>query len=161
MKEADGRFARAGEQTLHYRIDGDGPWLTMAHSLAASSAMWQPQLAALTPHYEVLRIDTRGHGRSGIPQADSQVDCTLEDLADDVHGLFRELGIAQSHWVGISPGGMVGQSFALKYPGVLTSLVLADTMARAAPGAAAVWAQRIAAARANGMRRLVEGTLAR
>ena len=149
--------ARIGDHDIHYQIDGEGPWLTLAHALAASSAMWEPQMSALARHFKVLRVDARGHGGSSVPQGP----CTLEDLADDARGLFRLLGIERSHWLGISLGGMIGQTFALKYPGVLTRLVLADTTARAASNAQSVWGDRIALARAQGMRGLVEGTLAR
>ncbi len=149
--------ARIGDHDIHYQIDGEGPWLTLSHSLAASNAMWDAQLPALTRHFRVLRIDTRGHGRSSAPPGPY----SLEGLADDVHGLFRELGVDRSHWLGMSLGGMIGQTFALKYPGVLTSLVLADTTARGAPNAATMWAERSALARSQGMRGLTESTLAR
>lgn len=149
--------ARIGENDLHYQIDGEGPWLTLSHSLAASNAMWEAQLPALTPHFKVLRIDTRGHGRSSAPPGPY----TLDGLADDIHGLFRELGVARSHWLGLSLGGMIGQTFALRYPGVLSSLVLADTTARGAPNAAAMWSERMALARSQGMHALTAVTLSR
>ncbi len=70
-----------------------------------------------------------GHGQSSAPPGPY----TLEQLADDVHGLFAALGIARTHWVGLSMGGMIGETFALKYPGVFQSLVLADTTSRRTP----------------------------
>lgn len=149
--------ARIGDHDIHYQVDGDGPWLTLSHSLAVGSDMWAPQLAALTPHFRVLRIDARGHGGSSAPTGP----CTLEDLADDVRALYRLLGVEDSHWLGLSMGAMIGQTFALKYPGVLTRLVLADSTARAAPNAQAMWGERIALARARGMHGLVDMTLAR
>ena len=149
--------ARIGDHDLHYQIDGEGPWLTLSHSLAVGSAMWEPQMKALTPHFKVLRVDARGHGGSSAPAGP----CTLEDLADDVRSLYRVLGIEHSHWLGLSMGGMIGQTFALKYPGVLTRLVLADATARAAANAPAMWGERIALARAKGVRGLVDVTLAR
>ena len=149
--------ARIGDHDIHYQIDGEGPWLTLSHSLAVGSAMWEPQMKALTPHFKILRVDARGHGGSSAPAGP----CTMDDLAGDVHSLYRVLGIEHSHWLGLSLGGMIGQTFALKYPGVLTRLVLADTTARAAPNAQAMWGERIALARAQGMHGLVDVTLAR
>ena len=58
-------------------------------------------------------------------------------------------------------GGMIGQTFALKYPGVFQSMVLADTTSRRPPDAAKMWSERIQNAQAKGMGALVEGTLAR
>jgi 3-oxoadipate enol-lactonase len=118
--------------------------------------MWDPQMPVLGK-FKVLRFDTRGHGESGAPAGEY----TLEQLADDVKGLFDALGIRQTHWAGLSMGGMIGQAFALRYPGVFQSMVLADTTSRRPPEAAKMWGDRIETARTKGMEALVESTLAR
>ncbi len=144
---------------IHYEIAGNpqGPWLTMSHSLACNLHMWDDQMQALSATYNVLRFDTRGHGQSSAPGGDY----TLEHMADDVKDLFDALGITRTHWVGLSMGGMIGQTFALKYPGVFQSLVLADTTSRRPPNAAQMWGDRMAAARAGGMPAVLDSTLAR
>jgi len=142
---------------LHYTIEGEGPWLVMSHSLACNSHMWDPQVPMLTKRFKVLRFDTRGHGQSDAPKGAY----TLEQLADDAKGLLDGLGIRSAHWAGLSMGGMIGQTFALKYPGVLTSLVLADTSSRIPAEAAPMWADRIRIAESKGMEPLVQPTLER
>lgn len=142
---------------INYEIEGEGPWVTMSHSLACNLSMWGPQMPVLTRKYKVLRYDTRGHGQSGAPAGEY----TLEQLADDVKGLLDALKIRQTHWVGLSMGGMIGQAFALKYPGVFSSMVLADTTSRRPPDAAKMWTERIQNAQQKGMGALVEGTLGR
>ena len=142
---------------INYEIEGNGPWLTMSHSLACNLHMWDPQMPVLTKQFKVLRFDTRGHGKSSAPAAEY----TLDQLADDVKGLFDALGIKHTHWVGLSMGGMIGQALALKHPGVFQSMVLADTASRRPPEAAKMWGDRIKIAREQGMEALVESTLAR
>ncbi len=142
---------------LHYTVEGEGPWLVMSHSLACNGRMWDPQLPVLARRFKVLRFDTRGHGQSEAPAGAY----TLEALADDVKGMLDALGIRAAHWVGLSMGGMIGQTFALKYPGVLQSLVLADTTSRYPPEAAPIWAERIRVAESQGMEPLVQPTLER
>jgi 3-oxoadipate enol-lactonase len=142
---------------INYEIDGNGPWLTMSHSLACNLHMWDPQMAVLTKTFKVLRFDTRGHGQSSAPAGEY----TLEQLADDAKGLFDALKIKETHWVGLSMGGMIAQAFALKYPGVFKSIVLADTTSRRPPNAAQMWGERIQIAQSKGMEPLVESTLAR
>ena len=142
---------------INYEIAGEGPWLTMSHSLACNLNMWDPQMPVLTKKFKVLRYDTRGHGQSSAPAGEY----TLEQLADDVKALLDALKIKQTHWAGLSMGGMIGQSFALKYPGVFSSMVLADTTSRRPPDAAKMWAERIQNAQQKGMEALVEGTLGR
>jgi 3-oxoadipate enol-lactonase len=114
-------------------------------------------MAALTKSFKVLRFDTRGHGQSSAPAGEY----TLEQLADDAKGLLDALKIGQTHWVGLSMGGMIAQAFALKYPGVFQSMVLADTTSRRPPNAAQMWSERIQIAQTKGMESLVESTLAR
>lgn len=142
---------------INYEIEGNGPWLTMSHSLACDLHMWDPQMPALTKKFKVLRYDTRGHGQSGAPAGEY----TLDQLADDVKGLLDALKIRQTHWAGLSMGGMIGQTFALKYPGVFQSMVLADTTSRRPPDAAKMWNERIQNAQTKGMGALVDGTLGR
>ena len=144
---------------IHYEINGisNRPWLTLSHSLACNLHMWDDQMRALTPHYNVLRFDTRGHGQSTAPAGDY----TLEQMADDVKGLFDALAIQHTHWVGLSMGGMIGQTFALKYPGIFQSLVLADTTSRRPSNAEHMWGERVSAARALGMAGVLDTTLAR
>jgi len=142
---------------INCEIAGEGPWVTLSHSLACNLHMWDEQMAALTKQYKVLRFDTRGHGQSSAPPGPY----TLEQLADDVKGLLDALGIQQTHWVGLSMGGMIGETFALKYPGVFRSMVLADTTSRRPPDADKMWGDRITVAQTQGMGALVESTLAR
>lgn len=142
---------------VHYTIEGDGPWITLSHSLACNLGMWDEQAKVLRGKYKVLRYDTRGHGQSSAPPGEY----TLEQLADDVKALLDALEIRQTHWIGLSMGGMIGQTFALKYPGVFESMVLADTTSRRAPDAAKLWGERIRIAREQGMEPLVDSTLAR
>lgn len=144
---------------LHYEIAGadSAPWITLSHSLACNLHMWDEQMDVLTKKFRVLRFDTRGHGQSGAPPGDY----TLEQMADDVKGLFDTLNIKRTHWLGLSMGGMIGQTFALKYPGMFQSLILADTTSRRPPNAAQMWGERIAMARTKGMAGVLDSTLAR
>jgi 3-oxoadipate enol-lactonase len=142
---------------LNYEIEGSGPWVVLSHSLACSLSMWDPQVEALKSRYRVLRFDTRGHGGSDAPAGAY----TLEQLSDDVHGLLTALGVERPHFVGLSMGGMIGMTFALKYPDVLRSLVLCDTSSRIPPEAQPVWDDRIRIATTQGMEPLVEPTLKR
>ena len=151
--------ATANGLETYYEIHGaEGkPWLVFSHSLACSTRMWEGQIAAFKDRYRVLAYDTRGHGQTAAPRGQY----TLEGLADDLHALLRHLKIQKPHFVGLSMGGMIGQTFALKYPGVFASLTLADTTSRYPAEAAAMWQDRIRIAETKGMEALVQATLER
>ena len=144
---------------MNYTLDGpaNAPVVTLSHSLATDLTMWEPQMAALTARFRVLRYETRGHGGTDAPQGRY----SLAQLADDALALLDALRIAKTHWIGLSMGGMIGQTLALKAPDRLLSLVLADTSSRIPAEARATWDERIRTAETKGMEPLVEPTLGR
>ena len=160
MKSTTGRHLTNGVE-LHYVIDdgtaGAGPWIVLSHSLACNVSMWDEQAALLAQRFRVLRFDTRGHGQSSAPLSPY----SLDDLAADVHGLLLHLGITRCHWIGLSMGGMIGETYALAHPDVFQSLVLADTTSKRPPNAREMWGDRIRMAREQGMDAVVPSTLAR
>lgn len=151
--------AKANGITVNYALEGPAtaPVAIVSHSLAAHLGMWEPQVAALTRTFRVLRYDTRGHGGTEVaPGA-----YTLDQLAEDALGLLDALNIERAHWLGLSLGGMIGQTLALKAPGRLRSLVLCDTTSRVPPDAKPLWEGRIRTAEAQGMEPIVEPTIER
>ena len=142
---------------IHYVLEGEGPVVTLSHALGTNLTMWEEQARVLQGRYRVLRFDTRGHGQSSAPPGPY----TLEQMAGDVHGLLAALGIGETHFVGLSMGGMIGQVFALTYPRMLQSLVLCDTTSRYPAEAQPAWQERIRTVEAKGMAALVEPMLER
>jgi 3-oxoadipate enol-lactonase len=148
---------RANGIDINYAIEGAGPWITLSHSLACNLSMWDEQARVLAKKFKVLRYDTRGHGGTDAPAGPY----TLDELAADAQALLEALEIRKTHWVGLSLGGMIGQTFALNHPGLLQSLALCDTTSRYPAEAAPMWADRIQTVEAKGMGAVVDGTLAR
>ncbi|MEO6407724.1 MAG: 3-oxoadipate enol-lactonase [Burkholderiaceae bacterium] len=153
----DVEFKTVNGARLAYRFDGPAgaPVVMLGNSLAASMAMWQPQLAALGA-WRVLRCDVRGHGASEATPAPY----TLVQLADDAIGLLDALGLAQVHFVGLSMGGMIGQVLGARHADRLLSLALCDT-ASDMRAMRAAWDERIAIARRDGMAAIAGPTLQR
>lgn len=87
---------------LDYQLDGPegAPVIVLSNSLGTTRAMWQPQMAALTQRFRVLRYDTHGHGKT---QKSGKV--TLAQLGEDVIALLDHLNIAKAWFCGISMGG--------------------------------------------------------
>ncbi len=143
----------------NYELHGreGAPWLVLSHSLACSVRMWDPQIVALKDRYRILAYDTRGHGGTEATRGAY----TLELLADDLKALLDSLGVKNPHYCGLSMGGMIGQTFALKYPGVFRTLALADTSSRIPAQAWPLWADRVKIAEEKGLVPLVEPTLQR
>lgn len=143
--------------SMQYELEGPAgaPVVAFSHSLAATLALWDAQAAALRDRYRVLRYDIRGHGGTDVPPAPY----TLDQMADDLHGLIRAVGVAEVHFVGLSMGGLIGMTTALKYPHVIRSLVLADTTASYGPERKATWDDRIRVAETQGIAAVLDRTM--
>lgn len=102
---------------IHYEREGAGLPVILLHAGIADSRMWEPQVAALAPHFEVVRPDTRGFGKSPLPPAPWSP-------AEDVLALIDELALKPAHLVGCSMGGSTTIDFALDHPGRVSKLVL-------------------------------------
>jgi 3-oxoadipate enol-lactonase len=142
---------------IHYEVCGSGPWVTLAHSLATDLTLWDELAAELSARFSVLRYDARGHGASSAPTGSY----TFEQLTADLVGLLDALKIGRTHFVGLSMGGMLAQHFALAAPERLNQLVIVSSTSHIPPEAGALWDERIAVARTQGMQAHVEATLAR
>jgi len=118
--------------TIYYELHGpeEGPVLVLNNGIIMNAATsWIFQTPALAPHYKLLLYDCRGQGQSDHPAEKY----SMEGHADDLAGLLDFLDIEQAHISGISYGGEVAQAFALKYPGLTRSLILADTASEVRP----------------------------
>ena len=120
-----------GPALCHYRVHGydDRPALFLSHSLGQDHGMWDLQAEWFTPHFRVIRYDTRGHGASGAPAGDYSVG----DLGEDAIRLADALGIDRFAFCGLSLGGMIAQWLAVNVPSRVTAIVLANTSARPEP----------------------------
>lgn len=123
----------------HADSGGAGTAVLLAHAIGCDRRMWDDLVPALAPRHRVVAFDARGHGGSPLPRRP----WSLDDMADDAARLLDRLGIGRAHWVGLSMGGMVGQAFALRHPGRLDRLVLANTTAAYGPDGRAIWDNRI------------------
>ncbi|WP_328394446.1 bifunctional 3-oxoadipate enol-lactonase/4-carboxymuconolactone decarboxylase PcaDC [Nocardia sp. NBC_00416] len=143
---------------LAYRVTGpaaNAPTVVLLGSLGSHRSMWDPQVAALSPEYEVLAVDLRGHGES----PGSGGDCTIADLAGDVLALLDRLDHASVHLVGLSLGGAVAQHIAAYAPTRVRTLSLLCTAAKF--GEPRNWLDRAAAVRAEGTGSIAGAVVAR
>jgi 3-oxoadipate enol-lactonase len=144
---------------IYYELHGSegAPWLVLSHSLACSVRMWDPQIEAFKSSYRILAYDMRGHGQTSAPAGPY----TLDLLADDVLGLVASLKIKSALYCGLSIGGMIGQTIAIRGSGPFGRMVVADTTHAQPPEALKQWEDRIRIAETKGMAGLVDSTLER
>jgi 3-oxoadipate enol-lactonase / 4-carboxymuconolactone decarboxylase len=150
-------FVTIDDIRLFYRLEGnDGlPQLVLSHSIGTDHQMWEPQVSDLLPHFQVLRLDTRGHGASDAPEGEY----SIERLGRDTLALADHLRLSKFAFCGLSLGGAIGQWIALRAPERLSHLVLANTSPRFGPPAN--WQERIHAVRKGGMAAIADVVIGR
>ena len=158
----DERVHRPGAEArvtveLNHRLEGpDGaPVVIFAGSLGANLSMWDEQAATFTTRHRVLRFDHRGHGGSPVPPGPY----TMDELAGDVLALLDRLAIDRVTFCGLSLGGAVGMTLALRAPERIERLVLCSTAMQFGPPEQ--WLDRAATVRDHGIEALAPSVLER
>ena len=142
---------------LHHVVTGpeDGPVVVLVGSLGSTLEMWDGQVASLAERFRVVRVDTRGHGRSPVPPGPY----SLDDLVDDLVALLDSLGVTTASFVGLSLGGMTAMRLAARHPERVDRLALLCTSARFTDPTP--WTDRAATVRARGTAAVAEAVASR
>jgi esterase len=106
---------------LFYRRSGNGPPLVILHGLYGSSDNWVTFSKRLEDTFSVYLPDIRNHGRS---PHDSVHD--YESMSDDLFELVHDSNLGKIFLAGHSMGGKAAVAFALKWPELLSGLLVAD-----------------------------------
>jgi 3-oxoadipate enol-lactonase len=150
-------FLETNGAQMHYELSGtaSAPILMFSNSLGTNLTMWASQVEGLKARYRILRYDTRGHGQSAVTMGPYKI----SQLADDVLGLLDRLGIEKIIFCGLSMGGMIGMTLALRVPERIHKVVLCCTAPKL--GSAETWNGRIASVQKGGMAAVTDAVLER
>lgn len=108
-------------------VEGSGPALLCAHGTLMDRTMFQPQLEALAPEYQVAAYDLRARTEHCLTPYD------LDDLVEDCRAVIEGLDLDEPVLAGMSMGGFMALRYALEYPETISGLVLIDSMAEPHP----------------------------
>jgi DNA-binding SARP family transcriptional activator/alpha-beta hydrolase superfamily lysophospholipase len=135
--------AESHEQHIHFCTTSDGvrigyatsgeglPLVKTANWLSHleydwESPVWRPWLEALSEHHTLVRYDERGCGLSDW----NVTDFTLDAWVSDLEAVVEAAGLDRFPLVGISQGGPVAITYAVRHPEKVSHLVLYGTYAR-------------------------------
>lgn len=114
----------------------DDPTLLLVMGLGSQMIHWQDDFcAALADRaFHVVRFDNRDTGgstrfdgdtpnvRAAMGGGEVTVPYLLADMADDAVGLLDHLGVDRAHVFGVSMGGMIAQTIAIRRPDRVATL---------------------------------------
>ncbi|MGD9704369.1 MAG: alpha/beta fold hydrolase [Acidimicrobiia bacterium] len=128
--------------TLEYEVHGDADAepLLLVMGLGGQLTAWPLAFVELLVQrgFRVIRFDNRDVGLSTkidaptpsrrqvvlsvVSRRFAKAAYTLDDMADDAASLLEHLEIRRAHVVGVSMGGMISQSVAIRHPHRVASL---------------------------------------
>jgi pimeloyl-ACP methyl ester carboxylesterase len=103
---------------IWYAVFGHGKPVLLLHGGLANSNYWGNQVPALAKKYEVIVLDSRGHGRSTRDDKPYGYDL----MASDVIAVLDYLKIPKVALVGWSDGAILGLDIAIHHPERLSKL---------------------------------------
>src|SRR5277367_1487376 len=121
----DRHLQRGNAPDLFYQVEGAGPPVMLIHGVGADASSWDEIAPVLVARFTVLRLDLRGHGRSGHIGSE----LTLGDFARDVIDVLDATDTPRAHVVGFSLGGIIAQALALDHASRVDRLVLLSAVA--------------------------------
>jgi pimeloyl-ACP methyl ester carboxylesterase len=111
-------YAAVNGIKIWYAVFGQGKPVILLHGGLGNSNYWGNQVPELAKHYQVIVMDSRGHGRS--TRNDEPYGYDL--MASDVIGLLDYLKIQKVALVGWSDGAILGLDIAIHHPERLSKL---------------------------------------
>lgn len=109
---------------------GEGPPVLLLHGLFGAARNWGGIQKRLAQRHRVIAPDLRNHGES--PHASAM---DYASMAEDLAGLIAGRGLGSAAVLGHSMGGKVAMALALRHPGLVSRLMIADIAPRPYPPA--------------------------
>ncbi len=127
------RYCTTGDGTrIAYAVTGSGPplvkaanWLTHL-DLEWTSRIWSHWIDALSVSHQLVRYDERGCGLSDW----NVTDFSLEAWVEDLETVVDAAGVERFALLGVSQGGAVAVSYAVRHPERVSHLVLVGAYSR-------------------------------
>lgn len=120
-----------GAVTLYYELEGSGPPAVYICGFGSHSNDYLGLMVrqALNKQYTLLTVDNRGAGQTAFNGTPS----TLADMADDIVAIMNQHQMDTASVLGISMGGMIGLTLAVRHPHRVRSQVIAVSSAHSVP----------------------------
>ena len=115
-----------GSHRLSFLRAGSGDPVLLVHGITTYSFLWRNIIPGLQDGNDVIAVDLLGCGDSDKPL---DVSYALRDHADRLRDFIHGLGLRRVHFVGHDLGGGIGQILAVRYPDLVSSLTMINTVA--------------------------------
>jgi 3-oxoadipate enol-lactonase len=115
-----------GQLNIAFHEKGSGSAVVFLHGVGSDISAWNRQIDYFSQRWRAVAVEYPGYGESDLPAKG----LNREEIGRFLLGAMDGLGIADTHIVGLSMGGVMALEMACQRPGRVRSLTLADTFAR-------------------------------
>jgi 3-oxoadipate enol-lactonase len=148
----------SGEVALRYTCEGEGANLVLIHELGGCMESWDVLVSVLPQRFRILRYDQRGAGMSEKVRARYGI----EDQVRDLESVLECAGMRDDLWlVSVAAGVPIALAYASKHPAAVKGMVLCCPAVGVTPDRNAYLLNRSKRAAQEGMRAVIEESLAR
>ncbi len=100
------------------------PWVVFLHGAGGSMDTWKYQQQAFQPHFNLLLLDLRDHGKSKEMQPEHGK-YSFEIISEDIMAVIRKAEIEKAFFLTLSFGSVLLQDLSLRCPGLVEKAVIA------------------------------------
>ncbi len=104
---------------IFYEKSGTGKPLILLHGNGETHEIFNKAIKILSGYFTIYALDTRGHGNS-----DKVNTYHYSDMTEDVRCFIEKLELQKPILYGFSDGGIIGLFLAIKYPQLLSQLIV-------------------------------------
>lgn len=115
------RFVNVAGYRLHYVDVGHGQPVILIPGSWSTYRVWDRLLPFLADSYRLLAVDYVGTGDSDKPTSGFRY--TIEEQADLIAKMIKQLDLGKVHVVGGSYGGVIVFNLAARYPALINKVV--------------------------------------
>ncbi|MZQ98871.1 MAG: alpha/beta fold hydrolase [Acidaminobacter sp.] len=119
LKSANAGYIISDGARIYYERYGSGTSLVLIHGNMQDASYFKKQIEYFKAYYEVITIDSRGHGKSDF----GHLRLSLDVLAEDVIKILCYLEVKRTIILGFSDGGNIAVKIAQSIPEKLIAIV--------------------------------------
>ena len=109
-----------------YHTAGEGPLVIFVHSITGPWFDFRHQMVALSEHYRVVAMSTRGTDKSDKPEGVEQY--AMAKISSDINAIVEHFGEEKAILVGQDSGGFYAWHFAMTHPERTSRLISLGTI---------------------------------
>jgi len=117
------QFVTVDNTRVSYLLTGSGPAVLLVHGFGEFIETWAYNINALSKNFTVCVLDLPGHGMSGQPRQDYNLDYSMNFI---MH-FMEAVGLEHPSLLGRSMGGAICFSLAAEYPDIPEKVILVSS----------------------------------